>query len=612
VTPTEPPEPEGSSGSPRQTPPDFFSELKRRKVYRAGAAYLAVAFAVVEGASLVFPTLGLGPGVFNALVLVSLLGFPLALALAWTFDVTGGGIQRTAPAGEGSVAMGPDRWARPKAALVGAGFVAIVWLGVRLWQPLGSEDPNGVPVDAPVLAVLPFADLSPGGDQAYFADGLHEELLHQLAKLRGIRLTSRTSASHFRGSPATATAIADSLGARYVLEGTVRFSPDSVQVTVQLIDAPSDDHLWSESYTRAMSLEGIFDLQKALANRVALSLGGTLAAGTGQTLGAAPTSNLDAYHAYLRALNHWAQFDMASMQAAADDLKQAIELDPEFGIAHGKLALAYAVINNFSGGVQGELFPLMSQHAEWAMQYSPDHPGSYMAMLAIHWPQEWDWESSRQDLEKALALDPDLADARWALAEWHGVIAGNTDRGLEIIQEAIRLDPFGIQPLIVREWILKNGGRYAEAAEQSRELAEMDPGSWTHLLDMASNLALAGEEEEALQQIHEILPLIPSPRPPSLAVHLARAGDTATAWEVVEEALARREAGGNVAAVGIAAAYSALGEVEEALTWLETCFDEEGGIYYLRSPDWNALHGHPRFQAIWDRVGLPGTGPGGS
>jgi TolB-like protein/tetratricopeptide (TPR) repeat protein len=598
------------SGDPGKHRSDFFSELKRRKVYKAGAAYLAVALALVEGASLVFPTFGLGPGVFNALVLVSVLGFPVALGLAWTFDVSGSGIQRTGPAPRGAAQAAPDRWGRAKAALVGAGFVGIVWLGVRLWQPLGEGPATGVPVDAPVLAVLPFDDFSPDGDQAYFADGLHDELLHQLAMLRGIRLTSRTSVSHFRGSPATAEAIADSLGARYVIESSVRREPDSVQLTVQLIDAMTDDHLWSESLTRAMDLEGIFDLQKTLAMRVAASLGGTLAAGVGQTLGTAPTSSLEAYHAYLRALHHWARFDIENIYAAVDDMKSAVELDPEFGRAHQKLAMFYAVLNNFAGGVQGENFPIIREHTELAMRYlPPDHPEYHMAALSIHWPMEWDWEQSRKDLENALALDPDYLDARWALAEWHGVIAGNTDRGLEIIQEVERLDPFGVQPVTVRAWILTTGQRYAEAAEVHQRLHEMMPGDPAHVLNRASCLALAGEREEALRLIQEVLAGIPSPRSVTLAVHLARAGDTVTAREILTEGVARREAGGDVAASALAAAYAAVGEIEEALDWLERCFDEEGGIYFLRGHDWRPLWGHPRFQDLWDRVGLLGDPP---
>jgi Flp pilus assembly protein TadD len=360
-----------------------------------------------------------------------------------------------------------------------------------------------------------------------------------------------------------------------------------------------------------MSLDELFGLQRSVATQVARSLGGTLAAGTGQQLGLAPTQSLEAYHAYLRSLHHWAQFDLPSMRAAVDDLKQAVDLDPEFGRAHGKLAIVYAVINNFGGGTQGELFPLMREHAEQAVRFSPDDPVSHMALVAIHWPLEWDWEAARQDLETALALDPDFADARWALAEWYGVIAGNTDRGLEVIQEAIRLDPFSLQPLTVRGWVLTNGRRYAEAADQYRQLVELGPNDLNHVMNLVSSLALSGQREEAQQRMREVLPHFSTPRGATLAVHLARVGDTATAREVLNEALARREAGGSVAASALAAAHAALGEVEEALTWLELCFEQEGGIYFLRGPDWDPLRGHPRFQAIWNKVGLPGDRPGG-
>lgn len=604
--PAEAPNPDGSAPKPTEPAPDFFSELKRRKVYRAGAAYLAVAFAVVEGASLVFPTFGLGPGVYNALVLVSLLGFPLVVVLAWTFDITGGGIRRTAPAGRASAEAGPDRWARPKAALVGAGFVAIAWLGVQLWQPQVPEGPTGVPVDEPVLAILPFVDLSPEGDQAWFVDGLHEELMNQLAMLRGIRLTPGTSVDHFRDSQATISAIADSLGARFVLEGSVRSAADSVQVTVRLNDAASEEHLWSQSFGRALSLEGLFDLQRNLADRVANSVGGTLGAGTGQSLGIAPTSSLEAYHAYLRGLHF---FNLLEMDPAVDALKRAIELDPKFGRAHGKLARIYVGLNNAGGGVQGEMFPLIREHAEEAMHYAPDHPESRMAMASVHWTIEWDWQGARQEVETALALDPDFSDARAVLAEWYGVIAGNTDRGLEILQEVDRIDPFSLRTPHVRGWILMNGRRFAEAAEEYRWLQAQAPSEWSWDIFLASSLALAGRQEEALQTVRDVLPRIPHPLPVALAVPLAQAGDTTTARSVLEDAVALKEGGGSVPASGIAQGYAVLGEVEEALTWLERSFDQEGGIYRLRIPVWDSLRDRPRFQAIWDRLGLPGDPP---
>ncbi|HSG06760.1 MAG TPA: hypothetical protein VLA36_00280, partial [Longimicrobiales bacterium] len=289
--------------------PDLFSELKRRKVYRVGAAYLAVVFGGLQGADLVFPALGLGPRAFNGLVLASLLGFPAVVALAWMFDITAQGVRRTGPADEPSgdlpAGWASDRWARVKLVLVGAGFMGLAWFGVHLWQvPSATPHTEVMPGPRPVLAVLPFEDMSPGGDQAYFVDGLHEELLHQLAVLKGIELRSRTAVEHFRGSPSDVSAIADSLGAGYVLEGSVRRAPDSVRVTAQLIDGTTDQHLWSESFSRPLSVEGIFALQQELATRLARSLGATLASGEVRSLGPPPTRSADAYNAYLLGIYH--------------------------------------------------------------------------------------------------------------------------------------------------------------------------------------------------------------------------------------------------------------------------------------------------------------------
>lgn len=350
--------------SEEETPghrPDFFSELKRREVYRVSVAYLAVVFAGLQGADLVFPALGLGPRAFNGLVLVSLIGFLPAVVLAWMFDITAGGIRRTARAEPGEQeALAPDRWVRPKAALVGAGFMAVVIVGVGLWRGPAVEPGDGsVPTDRPVLAVLPFRDKSRGGDQAYLADGLHEELLHQLAVLRGIELRSRTSVDHFRGSPSTVGAIADSLGARYVLEGSVRQAGDSVRLTVQLIDAETDEAFWSESYDQALAVDGIFALQRSLAMRVSSSLGGTLSLSQSQRLGRTPTSSLDAYNLYLRGIYHLHQFTPDGMIAAAEDFKRAIALDAEFGRAHASLALAGVVLNTLGVWLSSEAFPVV-------------------------------------------------------------------------------------------------------------------------------------------------------------------------------------------------------------------------------------------------------------
>jgi adenylate cyclase len=635
-TPSSHPDPESSAerGHRPFRAPDLFAELKRRQVYRVGAAWLAVAFAVLEGADLVFPSLGVPPAAYNGLVLVAVLGFPLALFLAWTFDVTPAGeIRREGAAGpdasaggetasspkSGAVAV-PGRWDRLKAALVGAGFVAVLVLGVRMWKgpvtgstatSVADDGAPTVPLDAPVLAVLPFDDLSPGGDQAYFADGLHEEVLHQLAVLRGIGLISRTSVEHFRGSPATVRAIADSLGARYALEGSVRRAGDSVRVTVQLIDAAADEHLWSESYDARLALDEIFAVQRQLAVAVARSLGGTLRSGQGARLGRSPTSSLEAYNLYLRALYNWHRFTADGLAAALTDVEAALALDPEFGRAHGLLGLLMVVKRNWGLASAEEAFPIVRREAELAMRLAPDEPASHLALASVDWTLEWDWAAARRDLERALELDPGNPDARWALAEWHGVIAGDTERGLREVEIGRRFDPLSSTLTEVEAWILLCGRRWAEAAEVLRPMREANPTDLWTAATVAWVLARAGRTDEARLLVAEAGPDMDDRFRISLVAALAALGEQDAARDQLAQALAYREAGGAMPASSLAAGFAAVGEIETALNWLERSFHEEGGDYTLRHPWFDPLHGEPRFQAIWDELGLPGPRPTG-
>ena len=599
------PSPDGPVSRDRLRKLGVFSELKRRKVYRVGAAYLAGAFAALEGADMVFPVLGFGPAAFNGLVILSLAGFPLAVALAWTFDVTPEGIRRTEPLGDpGATSQVEDRWLRLRAALVGAGFVLVLWLGVRAWQPLGSAAGAALPGD-PMLAVLPFEDLSSGGDQAYFADGLHEEVLHQLAEVPGIRLMSRTSVLSFRDTPLPVRVIADSLDADYILEGSLRTAGDRVNLTVQLIDGATDEHLWSESLQRSRTVEGLFDLQTTLARRVAGALGATLGAGQ-RDGGGPPTVSMAAYHAYLQGLHHLGVFDIDDLWAAVEDFRRAVQLDPEFGQAHARLALTLSMSNNYGQRTQGELFPEIREHALAARRLIPEDPQAHMAMLAVHWPIDWNWTAAREDLERALELNPDMVDALWALAEWEGVIAGNTDRGLELLRRAETLEPNSPRIMAMRMWLLMNARRWEDAADEARKILELDPTNANTTANLATCLSLVGRQEEARALLLGLLDRLPRPYAPEMAGHAARAGEVELAREIVRTGIALKESGGDVPASGIAIGLSVLGEVEASLDWLERSFAEEGGIYYLRHADWDNVASHPRFQALWERVGLAG------
>jgi tetratricopeptide (TPR) repeat protein len=297
------------------------------------------------------------------------------------------------------------------------------------------------------------------------------------------------------------------------------------------------------------------------------------------------------------------------LEAAADDFRQAIGSDPEFGQAHAMLAMTYVMQNNTGIRRRGELFPLIREHTALAMQYAPDQPESHMAQASVHYTLEWEWEEARRELEKTMALDPRQESWTWALAEWHGIVAGDTERALEIVEDALRLNPFAATAGVLRASVLHFGRRYAEAAEEYRQLRRVDPSNPTNSMNLVSNLALAGQLEEARQLMDAALPGIRRTYGPTLAVHLARVGDMDEARIVWEESVARRAAGASISASGLAAAAVAVGEKDEALNWLERAFQEEGGIYTLRDPLWDPLRGDPRFQAFWDRVGLPGLPP---
>ena len=577
--------------------------FKQRKVVQWTAAYFAAAWLSLELFDLVAEQFMWPIWVRQGATVVLLFGLVVTLVLAWYH-------------GE----RGRQRVGAAEMALL-ATLLALA--GGSVWMLKGRSDPansqasmagdgrSAVPTAEPVLAVLPFTDLSPGSDQAYFADGLHEELLHQLSILRGLHLNSRTSVDHFRGSPATVRAIADSLGARYVLEGSVRRAGDSVRVTVQLIDAVVDEHIWSETYDARLSLDEIFAVQTRIAEGVAGSLGGTLAAGASGRLGRAPTSSLDAYNLYLRALYHSHRFTAEDLEAAAVELERAVTLDPEFGRAHGLLGLTYVVLRNQGIRSTEEAFPIVRRQAEIAMRLAPDEPESRMAQAAVYWTLEWDWEAARQELERVLELDPNSSFAPWALAEWYGVIAGDTEQGLREIANARRVDPVSPPVDQMEAWVLQVGRRYAEAAKVWERLHRAQPGDPLTTLELANMLAAAGRHEEAAALLAEAVPNVEDRFRANVAMVYAELGEIELARNQMVRALAFLESGGEITASSLSLGFAAIGETEAALDWLERSFREEGGIYWLRHPGFDPIRSEPRFQVLWDEVGLPGARPPG-
>jgi TolB-like protein len=286
-------------------PLNFFSELKRRNVYKVAVAYAVVAWLLIQAASILFPTFEAPAWVMKVFVVVILLGFPVALVIAWAFEMTPEGMKRTENVAPDDVI---PQWSRRKfvaliisLALVAAGLLAFQWLRPKsTLTPRSSEEttasraavaPSAIPQKS--IAVLPFENLSDEKQNAYFAEGVQDEILTRLAKVADLKVISRTSTQRFKSAPTDLREIAKQLGVTNILEGSVQKANDQVRVNVQLINALTDAHLWAESYDR--KLIDIFAVESDVAQRIASSLEAKLSGSEERAINARPTENTEAY-----------------------------------------------------------------------------------------------------------------------------------------------------------------------------------------------------------------------------------------------------------------------------------------------------------------------------
>lgn len=474
----------------------LYEELKRRNVFKVGIAYVVVAWVVLQVADVILGNVDLPGWIFRTLLLLLALGFPIALVLAWAFELTRDGLKRDSAMGEGDVDIAPAR---------------------------SNHETS--------IAVLPFPDMSAEKDQEHFCDGLTEELLNVFTSIPNLRVASRTSCFAFKGQELDLPAVAAKLSVGHILEGSVRKSGNTIRVTAQLIDTATDSHVWSETYDR--ELNDIFAIQDDIAAKILEELKVTL--GT-KKLPDATTHNAKAYEYYLRGRGY-------AMTNGRQDNKKAIELfekatatDPRFLRAWSGLAEAYARFANFDGG--GEAAAEAAKRAsEKASAIQPDHVRSHLARAYAHLACH-KFPEARQDFQKVIELSPKNFAAHHHLGrlEQH---SGNPAESIRFFRKAMELNPedyespllaIGSYKLIGDE---ENMRRYAQLgidrarqhiadypnnprpyylgtsaflildrAEEAKEWAEaaldISPDDSTTLYNLACYYALTGESERSL------------------------------------------------------------------------------------------------------------------
>ena len=340
--------------------PRLFAEMKRRKVFRVMAVYGVIGFGVIEAAEAIFPRVGLPDWTVTLIVWLALLGFPIAVVLAWAFESTADGIKWTEDATpqEISAIVSQPAYKRLPAGLLALAGAALLfggwWMGARTGpeQPVALDSATSAEAGADTrsVAVLPFVDMSEAGDQEWFADGLAEEILNSLASLPELRVTARTSSFQFRGVDRDIVEIADTLGVAHVLEGSVRRIGSELVVTAQLIRAADGSHLWSDRYER--DADDLFDVQRDVAEKVATALDVLLDAERRERMFSSGTRNVEAFEAYLKGAREFEEWHAGDRDSGSDvgqsQFEKALELDPNYGEA----ALAHA--DRYTHGFMGD------------------------------------------------------------------------------------------------------------------------------------------------------------------------------------------------------------------------------------------------------------------
>ncbi|PYK69103.1 MAG: hypothetical protein DME45_03895 [Verrucomicrobia bacterium] len=412
----------------------FFAELKRRNVYKVAAAYAVVGWLLVQVATQVFPFFEIPSWGIRLIVLIIIIGFPIALILAWAFELTPEGLKRTDFAEEMPRRSSGSRAWIYVVIIAGAISLSLFFLG-RYTASLGvgSQRPESLEKS---IAVLPFENLSEDKANAYFATGIQEEIMTRLAKITDLKVISRTSTQQYQSKPGNLSQIAKELGVAHVLEGSVQKVGEQVRVNVQLIKADRDSHIWAETYDR--KLTDIFGVESDVAKSIAQSLQAKLSGREEQAFAIQPTDNPDAYDAYLRglAVESESLLSVYPLQKAISFYKRAVQLDPNFALAWARLSRMYSVLYSSFGDRTGNAKGAL----ERAQALQPDAAETLLALAYYENDELRDYEHARETFLRVAKLLPGNSEVPASLA----TIARREEQWDKVTgysEKALALDP---------------------------------------------------------------------------------------------------------------------------------------------------------------------------
>jgi TolB-like protein len=598
------------------------AEFRRRHVIRVAALYAAVAWLLIQAATTILPRLALPDWTITLVIVLTLFGFPIALVLAWSYDLTPDGVQRT----DATTAAPPDpptaaapaatRYASTLAlALV---IVAAVGAGALLRHLRPAADgANAIERTSPgegdvafhSVAVLPFQNAGGGSDDEYLADGIAEELLHRLSRVPALQVAARTSSFAFRGGQADVREIGARLNVDVVLEGSVRSMGGRLRITARLVSTRDGYQLWSEVYEREAA--DVFLLQDeisaAIVQRLRPDASTDARAALAAAAAASPTAEPEGYEAfqlYLRGRHEWNRRTEDGLRSSVRFFEQAIARSPGYARAYHGLADALAVLGFYDYVPPATAFPQAREAAGQALRLDPGLTESHATLAYVALYHDYDVAGAETMFRRALEFNP-----RYAVAhQWYGnllAVNGRFDEAVAAMRRAQSLDPLALIGHAAEGWVLMHARQYDRAAEHLRRVLERDSTYFLAQLWLGQALELGGRPADAVAVLRAALRTAPHSvlAQAALARALARAGDATEAHGILA-ALEARSGREYVASYEIAVVHAALGDGAAALARLERALDDRAhAIAFLDvDPRLDPLRGDPRFQRLVRRA----------
>jgi serine/threonine-protein kinase len=579
---------------------NFFSELKRRNVYKVAVAYAVVAWLLMQIASQIFPFFEIPNWVVRLVVLLLIIGFPIALIIAWAFETTPEGIKRTEAADAAGQRSRGGAWVY--VVLIGAVLsVGLFFVGrytAGRVTPRRSEAATAIPQKS--IAVLPLLNESGDPKDEYFSDGLSEELIAALAQISGLRVIGRSSSFRFKDRKEEPKTIGEKLGVSTLLEGTVRKQGERVRIVAELVNAADGIELWTRTFDR--ELKDIFAVQQEIARAVAESLKMTLLGSADRPAQRAATNSVEAHNAYLQGHFYFQRRNLEDYRRAVVYFDQATQIDPDYALAYAERSEAWTLIGDLSG--QGkELWPKARADAEKAVAIAPGLAEAHAALGWVRYFTEWKFAEGLAEVKRAKELSPANPTANDLLARVI-VYLGRIDDAERQARQAVELDPLAYQAQNNLARILWFQDKLDEADAVARKSAELQPTAASSHRWQVMVAVKRGDGEAALREA-QLEPDAGYRRfLLALAQHLR--GDRAAADAALADLIAY---GRDQLAYQIAEVYALRGEKEKAFEWLQIAFEthDTGTLAILVDPLLRGLRDDPRYKNLLAKLGLPAT-----